>query len=173
MAGPGGPGKPSKMWGASPLTFLKACPGPRGRPDLKNATHKIRPDCLPVLNSCTSRGNPTDEVGRFVPHLIGRASLTERPFLTPTSTWVPGGSHVFFCLFLLFPPRGQNGPPNRPHRDKAERKTCFLGRAPEIIPVGYLKAVWPNFGGCVFEVWPAPGARESLQKCGGPRPPHV
>ncbi len=27
------------------------------------------------------------------------------------------------------------------------------------------------FGGCVFEVWPAPGARESLQKCGGLRPP--
>ncbi len=32
---------------------------------------------------------------------------------------------------------------------------------------GYLKAVRPEFLGCVFEVWPAPGARESLQKCGG------
>ena len=29
---------------------------------------------------------------------------------------------------------------------------------------GYLKAVWPGFLGCFFEVWPAPGARESLQK---------
>jgi hypothetical protein len=37
---------------------------------------------------------------------------------------------------------------------------------------GYLKAVWPVFGGCVFEVWPAPGAREGLLKCGGLRRPH-
>ena len=29
---------------------------------------------------------------------------------------------------------------------------------------GYLKAVWPDFLGCVFEVWPAPGAQENLQK---------
>ncbi len=35
---------------------------------------------------------------------------------------------------------------------------------------GYLKAVWPDFWG-VFEVWPAPGARESSQKCGVLRPP--
>ena len=28
------------MWGASPPTFLKAFPGPRGRPDLKNAPPK-------------------------------------------------------------------------------------------------------------------------------------
>ncbi len=34
---PRGPGKALKMWGASPPTFLKAFPGPRGRPDLKNA----------------------------------------------------------------------------------------------------------------------------------------
>ncbi len=26
---------------------------------------------------------------------------------------------------------------------------------------------------CVFEVWPAPGAREGLQKCGGQSPPHL
>ncbi len=37
---------------------------------------------------------------------------------------------------------------------------------------GYLKAVWPDLFGFVFEVWPAPGARQGLQKCGGPRPPH-
>ncbi len=35
---------------------------------------------------------------------------------------------------------------------------------------GYLKAVWPGFLECMFEVWPAPGPRESLQKCGGFRP---
>ncbi len=29
-------------------TFLKAFPGPRGRPDLKNAPKKVRPDCLQV-----------------------------------------------------------------------------------------------------------------------------
>ncbi len=37
---------------------------------------------------------------------------------------------------------------------------------------GYLKAVWPDFSGCVFEVWPAPGARESLKKVGG-FAPHI
>jgi hypothetical protein len=37
---------------------------------------------------------------------------------------------------------------------------------------GYLKAIWPDFVGCVFEVCPASGARESLRKCGGLRPPH-
>ncbi len=36
---------------------------------------------------------------------------------------------------------------------------------------GYLKAVWPDLFGCVSEVWPAPGAREGLQKCGVPYPP--
>jgi hypothetical protein len=36
---------------------------------------------------------------------------------------------------------------------------------------GYLKAVWRAFFGCVFEVWPPPGAREGFQKCGGRRPP--
>ncbi len=28
------------------------------------------------------------------------------------------------------------------------------------------------FSGCMFEVWPAPGARESLPKCGGRSPPY-
>ncbi len=37
---------------------------------------------------------------------------------------------------------------------------------------GDLKAVWPEFSGCLFEVWPAPGAREGPQKCEGLRPPH-
>ncbi len=36
---------------------------------------------------------------------------------------------------------------------------------------GYLKAIWPEFLGCVFEVWPAPGARASRQKCGVRGPP--
>ncbi len=36
---------------------------------------------------------------------------------------------------------------------------------------GYLKAVWPDLFGYVFEVWPAPGAREDLKKRGGLRPP--
>jgi hypothetical protein len=31
----------------------------------------------------------------------------------------------------------------------------------EFIGLGYLKAVWPDFLGCIFEVWPAPGAQES------------
>ncbi len=34
--------------GAKHPTFWKALPGPRGRPDLKNATPKIRPDCVQV-----------------------------------------------------------------------------------------------------------------------------
>ncbi len=32
---PGGPGKPSKIWGAKPPTFLRAFPDSRGRPDFK------------------------------------------------------------------------------------------------------------------------------------------
>ena len=32
----------------SPPTFLRAFPGPRGRPDLKNAPQQIRPDCRQV-----------------------------------------------------------------------------------------------------------------------------
>ncbi len=34
------------MRGVSPLTFLRAFPGRRGRPDFKNAPQQIRPDCL-------------------------------------------------------------------------------------------------------------------------------
>jgi hypothetical protein len=37
MAGPGGPGRRSKRWGVKPPTSVKVFPGPRGRPDLKNA----------------------------------------------------------------------------------------------------------------------------------------
>jgi hypothetical protein len=38
---------------------------------------------------------------------------------------------------------------------------------------GHLKAVWLDLLGCVFEVWPGPGAWESLPKCRGRRPPHL
>ncbi len=40
LAGPGSPARPSKMLGASPPTFLKAFPGPRGRPDFKKTLKK-------------------------------------------------------------------------------------------------------------------------------------
>ncbi len=45
---PRGPGKAFKKMGAKPPTFLRASPGPRGRPDRKNAPQKIRPDFLQV-----------------------------------------------------------------------------------------------------------------------------
>ena len=35
-----------------------------------------------------------------------------------------------------------------------------------------LKEKTPDFWGGIFEVWPAPGARESLPKGGGRSPPH-
>ncbi len=38
--------------------------------------------------------------------------------------------------------------------------------------IGYLKAVWLVFWGCMFEVLPAPEARECNQKCGGRSLPH-
>ncbi len=38
---------------------------------------------------------------------------------------------------------------------------------------GYLKAIWPGFLGCIFEVWQAPGARESLNKNVGGEAPHI
>ena len=34
---------------------------------------------------------------------------------------------------------------------------------------GYLNATWLDLLGCIFEVWPAPGAREGSQKGGGLR----
>jgi hypothetical protein len=37
---------------------------------------------------------------------------------------------------------------------------------------GYLKAVWPDFVGCMLEVWPAPGAQEACQNVGG-ETPHI
>ena len=37
--------------GAKPLTFLKAFPGPLGRPDLKKTPQQIRPDCLQAPRS--------------------------------------------------------------------------------------------------------------------------
>ncbi len=36
---------------------------------------------------------------------------------------------------------------------------------------GYLKATWPDFGGCVFEVWPAPGSPAKPSKMWGAKPP--
>jgi hypothetical protein len=33
------------------------------------------------------------------------------------------------------------------------------------LELGYRKAVWRGSFGCVFEVWPAPGAQESLHNC--------
>ncbi len=45
---PRGPGKAFQNVGGEAPTDLKASPGPRGRPDLKNAAKKIRPDCLQV-----------------------------------------------------------------------------------------------------------------------------
>ena len=36
---------------------------------------------------------------------------------------------------------------------------------------GYLKAVWPDFVGCVFEVWLAPGGPGKPSKRWGPWPP--
>ncbi len=45
---PRGPGKTLKKVGGFAPHILKAFPGPRGRPDLKNATRKNRPGCLQV-----------------------------------------------------------------------------------------------------------------------------
>ena len=50
--------------------------------------------------------------------------------------------------------------------------TCIICIGRQSAAIGNLKAVWPDFFGCISEVWPAPGAREGLQKGGGLRPPH-
>ena len=42
LGGPGGPGDPCKRLGATPPTFCKGLPGPRGRPDPQN-------DRFPIL----------------------------------------------------------------------------------------------------------------------------
>jgi hypothetical protein len=48
--------RPSNLWGAKPPTFLKAFPGPRGRPDLKNAPNKSGQTAFryPVFIVCPS-----------------------------------------------------------------------------------------------------------------------
>ena len=43
--------------------------------------------------------------------------------------------------------------------EKGSRADGVLGRRGH---AGYLKAVWPDFGGCVFEVWPASRMRSEL-----------
>ncbi len=52
-------------------------------------------------------------------------------------------------------------------------RVCALVGCPcaHRLPSGYLRAIWPDFSGFVFEVWSAPVAWESLQICGGRRPP--
>ena len=54
------------------------------------------------------------------------------------------------------------------NQPKLTRKTDYKAIS---LLTGNLKAIWPDLFGCVFEVWPAPGAREGLRKCGGLRPP--
>ncbi len=59
------------MWGAKPPTFLKAFPGPRGWPDLKNAPQEIRPDCLQVHNMNYSKSrNTASGLIKFLPSRI-------------------------------------------------------------------------------------------------------
>ena len=148
------------MWGASLATFLKCLPGPRGRPDLKNAPQQIRPDCLqvPSIKRC-SKASRSDFCWPSVlleawrtkakkPHLFQKRVIVWPLF---------SGKCVVFGL-------------RAPGLQKTLGKNHF-GIPLSVLLTGYLKAVWPGFWGCVFEVWPAPGARESPQKCGGLRPP--
>ncbi len=65
LGGPGSPGNTSKRWGAKPPTFLGAFPGPRGRPDLKNAPKQIRPDCLQVPSWGLLQPTATQPTGRI------------------------------------------------------------------------------------------------------------
>jgi hypothetical protein len=79
----------------------------------------------------------------------------------------------FLVCFLGHPP--PEGP------GKRVRAAIVLGKSFLFWPVparirgnnlsGCLNAVRPDCLGCVFEVWPAPEAREGPQKCGGLRPP--
>ncbi len=106
---PRGPGKALQMWGASPPTFFKAFPGPRGRPDL-----------LSVLTRPKRRG----------------------------ATTLP----VFHVCNVCWAPQTQKLTTSHPI------VVVFVARAgARGVNTGYLKAVWPDFVGCVFEVWPAPG----------------
>jgi hypothetical protein len=65
--------------------------------------------------------------------------------------------------------------PNREHQSEIRKQTAEARTSARdakfetarTSPSGYLKAVSPDLFGFVFEVWPAPGARESPQKCGG------
>ncbi len=88
--GRGGPGRPCKMWGASPPTFLDGFQATRGRPDPKNRPKKVRPDCLqvPSKRSNTDRfltylgapGPPPRARGR-----VDRADVAPRPGVWATA----------------------------------------------------------------------------------------
>ncbi len=54
--GPGGPGKAlQNVGGEAPHLFGRVSRAPGARPNLKNATNKIRPDCLQVPRAAKNR----------------------------------------------------------------------------------------------------------------------
>ena len=128
---------------------------------------------------CAARAIQNSERIRFVPQIFGPASTMDgRP--PPSSIWFEDGSSGTgpqIVVFLLFPAQSAR----QPHREAFV--ICLAGPeglalGPQITPdraslalasVSFAALPARIFVGCVFEVWPAPGAREGLRKGGGPR----
>ncbi len=95
--------------------------------------------------------------------MLGQFSADSRPHVPPKPPYNVGARPA-----VPVAPKNQPGRPTlRPFRG-ARKSGQIAFRYPVLF--GYLKAVWPLFWGCAFEVWPSPGARKNLQRCGGLRP---
>ena len=159
------------MW----LCFLEAFPDPRP-PGLDPAPPTRGTSWLPHLSTqMTTLGEAIALYFRSQPSRLADAVGQSRlPYSFLLCGW---GVGFEVCMAIEIAPQ-------TPQR----LETLVSGRglavciAVEILtePSGYLKAVWPDLLGCLFEVWPAPGAWENLPKCGGqgshilggfPRPP--
>ncbi len=78
-----------------------------------------------------------------------RGTLREHPWPTVSSTGYKSGPCSTYTFLAVWP-----------IWQTTESPTSIATPS----KAGYLKAVWPGFGGCIVEVWPAPGAREGPQK---------
>ena len=160
-----GPGRAFKNMGGFALHLFEGFPGPPG---------PARPQkCTPQQSGQSAFKYPAEEhkVGDYpkgIPECFCWPSVLLEAWRTKAKK-----PHLFqkrVIVWPLFSGKCVVFGLRAPGLQKTRGKNHF-GIPLSVLLTGYLKAVWPGFWGCVFEVWPAPGARESPQKCGELRPP--
>ena len=92
---------------SSPPTFWKVFPGPRGRPDLKNAPQKLLPDSL----GFTRAGSLFHALGLWSPDFWGACLRSGRP-RGPGKAFQKVGGEAPHPLGDLRGPRGHPDPQN-------------------------------------------------------------